>query len=299
MSGFPSGARVVFLGDSIVARNRTMAAVAYYYHEKYPERRVQFFNCGVSGGSADTVQLYLDTDTLPLRPTHAVLATAINDSRRNLLAQPQSAARYDALAEAFAHYKRSMRALCARLRENGIEVTLCTPPPYAEYQAGDAAVLRGAYALTAGYAQFCRELAAELDAPLCDYHAYMTEQMQRETLYDADRVHPNARGLWHMANALLESQGEGAVAAETLPPEWEAWHTAVSCRRTIYSTEWNVIRSFAQPTEEKMAFVQRYLDEKQYATDYFHNIAVHYLKHKPHEAEELAALLIQTKSLMG
>ena len=284
MHAFPEGARVAFLGDSLVAANVTLAHIVHYYNTHLPHRNVRFFNCGISGGTAGAMLAYLKYDTLPWQPTHAVIALGVNDSRRDLLAKPQSAARYADLLAAYENYERNLRALCASLTERGIAVTLCTPAPYAEYQAEGDVPLRGGYALMAGYAGLCRRIAAETGLLLCDYHDYLTRRLQEEAFYNPDRIHPNAHGYWHIARCFLAWQGMDIGPEQPVAESLREWHEIVVRHRRIWGGEWMIVKKYDQPDEEKMRFVQAYLDEGRWQPrEVMKNYALWYIEGKPIE----------------
>ena len=64
MERFPDGARVCFIGDSLVARNQAMPVVIETYKEKFPNAKIRFFNCGVSGGTAKYAHDSFEDDVL-------------------------------------------------------------------------------------------------------------------------------------------------------------------------------------------------------------------------------------------
>ena len=296
MPRFADGARVVFLGDSLVASNLPLRHIVHHYVTNYPEAGVKFYNCGVSGGTMETMLTYLEDDIVIHRPTHAVIAGGINDSGRDMLSRPASAERYASMEARFEKYKKDLRALCEDLLARGVEVILCTPAPYAEYQAGDSDVLRGGYALMLGYADYCRALAKELGISLCDYHAELTKRMQSESLFSPDRVHPTEHGYYKLAEIFLAWQGE-TIGEEIVTPAYlTEWHDLTRRRRMMYGAEWMIVRNYKQPTEEKLRFIWEYLDKQLYPREVFKNFAQAYWDNKPKEAEILARIVELTES---
>jgi len=297
MPRFPDHARVIFIGDSITANNTAVAHVVHHYLKQYPEAGIRFYNSGIAGGNAGSLNFYLEKDTLVCRPTHAVVATGINDSGLSLLDSPRCAERLEKLTGYFQNYQKNLRTLCESLLSRGITVTLCTPFPYDEYSESTTPARRGAYALMMGYADFCRTLAAELKLALCDYNAYFGTQMQSEPLFSADRVHPTAHGQWHIAKCFLASQGEDIGEEEAIPESMLPWHKAVSRRRSMITAECLIARGHGESAKEMMRYVREYIDQKLYPGDYHRNIAGIYLEDKPQEAEKLQEIFALTDAL--
>jgi type I restriction-modification system DNA methylase subunit len=82
MSRFPNGARVCFIGDSITHNNLHVSHVVDYYREHFADAKVEFYNCGISGGTLTTTLNCFDEDIPLYNPTHAVIMIGINDSAR-------------------------------------------------------------------------------------------------------------------------------------------------------------------------------------------------------------------------
>ena len=179
---FPNGARVCFIGDSLTAQNTVQWMTVDCYKQNFPNDEVEFFNCGVAGGTAASALLYLEDDALIHNPTHAVISFGVNDSSRDTLSLPRTAERYGRMVTAFENYKVNMRKLCDELITRGIKVTLCTPPPYDEYHESTIPALVGGYALMLAYAEEVRKIAKEKNLPLCDYAEYFAREMQTDIL---------------------------------------------------------------------------------------------------------------------
>ncbi len=288
MPAFPKGARVCFIGDSITHHNQFVSRIVAYYHDNLPSLGVNFYNCGVSGGSAQSQYQYLEDDVFPRKPTHACIMLGVNDSGRDALAKPQSIERYTELSDRFILYKAKMERLCLALISRGVKVTLCTPVPYAEYQTEGNPPLPGGYALISGYAAFCRELCAKLHLDLCDYHAYFTEVMQSKILYGPDRIHPTELGHYYMAKCFLAHQGLTLGEKEPIPAYLDEWREKTGILRGLYAAEWMLVKNYGLPDDEKIAYMKTYLDKELYVgnhTELFRNYALMYLEHKPKQAE--------------
>lgn len=291
---FPAGARVVFIGDSITAGVNYCTRVAAHYKKYLPERKVVFHGAGISGGSATSAMLYYDTQIKPFGATHATVMLGVNDSDRTALTLADAEAKQTRLDAAFEKYCRLMGELLDRLAADGVEVTLCTPAPYAEFFVTGEEPLPGGYALIRRYAEQVRRMAGERELGLIDFHSFLSERYLTEEIYNPDHVHPNDMGQYRLAQCLLGSQGltidpytplEALKEAEPLLGEWSTLTGKIS---GLYAVEWMVIRNFAMPAEEKLALVQSYIDDGRYSEQpYFRNITNQFMEYKPRETEVL------------
>ena len=270
MNRFPDGARVCFIGDSITHSNMHLAHIVAYYREHFGDAKVEFYNCGISGGILGTTLGFFDEDVALYNPTHAVIMIGINDAARWALTF-EGESKYQTIKDAFESYKANLSTLCQKLENMGVQITLCTPTPYAEYIQSDEPVLRGGYALMLGYAEYIKAFAEENGYPVCDYHSYITRIIQTETIYNPDRVHPNNRGQYYMAKCFLEHQGLEIGEEKPLPADVQAWHETVGKIRHIYATEYNVIRvlsgykqdCYNLSNDERAAKIKEYLETEQ------------------------------------
>ena len=295
MKRFENKARVCFVGDSITHNGTYMKYIIDTYRKQFPEARVEFYDCGISGGTlGNTISVY-ERDIAIYEPTHIVLMIGVNDSCRSLLKDAPSAVRYEKLCQAYAKYGENLERFYQITRECGIELTLCTPMPYAEYIESNEEPLCGGYALMLGYAEFVRAFAKSHGIPLYDYHAAATERMQSESLYSPDRVHPTPYGHKIMAKTFLLSQGITMEDVEIFPAEIEEWHSMTQRLRNVIATEYFMIPKYAtMPDGERIAEMTKIYDEvtsgARETTPYFKSLIEIYPKNKPCEAELIAGI---------
>jgi len=293
MERFKNGDRVCFLGDSITAQNRYVAHITDYYKTNFPNEDVKIFNCGISGGMASVLLKYFDEDVTPHKPTHIFIMLGVNDSRHFLLDLKRSDERYETLLAYYEEYKENLTALCEKSEKTGAKVTLITPVPYAEYQECDTHANKGGFALLLGYANFVKNLAAKKGLPLIDTHTFMTRHMQEEVLYDSDRIHPNDKGQYFIAKCILENMGLDVGEFKAIPEYLEEWRGAVFTYRRLYAVEHMILGNADRTTEEKLDFVKKYLDGKEYIVKersdslntLFKALAELYLEMKPCQKE--------------
>ena len=298
---FPDGARVCFIGDSLTAQNTVQWMTVDCYKNNFPNANVRFFNCGVAGGTAASALLYLEDDVFIHNPTHAIIGFGVNDSSRDTLSLPRTVERYDRLENAFKNYKANMRKLCDELISRGIEVTLCTPPPYDEYHESSTPALVGGYALMLAYAEEVRKIATEKNLPLCDYAKYFEREMQTDILYTGDHIHPNAHGYYVMGKYFLSLQGLDAGEERNTPPEYlKEWCGHVAERVEIFSGELMIVRDYSLPLEEKLKIAEEYVRTRTDVIPRLIEIATHYVQLKPRQTEIFDAMdLAYTKSVLN
>ena len=251
MNRFPDNARVCFVGDSITHSGRFQKYVIACYRKNFPAAKVEFYNCGIAGGNLKNTLGIYNEDIDIYAPTHVVLMKGVNDSRRGRLENAADAERYEKIVEAYEKYKRNIEEFYLLTKEKGVELILCTPVPYDEYQRADSPVLRGGYALMLGYADFIREFAKEKGIALCDYHAAMTRAMQSEVLYSTDRVHPNDRGHFYMAKAFLDSQGLELCDDMEISADIEEWYSLTQKIRDVVTAEFFASPDYLTMTDEE------------------------------------------------
>ena len=295
MRVFPANSRVCFIGDSITHNNGFVSYIAAFYHEHYKERKVSFYNCGVSGGQIRTALPIFDRDVLAYKPTHAVVMFGMNDSCSKLLEFPRNMERYAKLVSAYESYKQNLAELCRRLSENKVEIILCTPTPYDEYQDIDTPALRGGYALLAGYAQYVRQYAVDNNYDICDFFNFFSREIHRESLIRADRVHPNEKGQFMLAKCFLDFQGLNLGTYKPLPQYMEKWRENVLAYRNLWAAERLIIDRYDLAENEQISIIEEYLKEnannkeKQYVV----NLAIDYIKNKQRQNEINQAIISQ------
>ena len=295
MKKFENCARVCFVGDSITHTGTYLKYVIDTYRKQFPGSRVEFYDCGISGGNlGNTIAVY-DRDIAIYDPTHIVLMIGVNDSGRSFLNEARSVERYEKLHRAYERYGENLERFYHLTRERGIELILCTPMPYAEYIESNEPPLRGGYALIQGYAEYVRNFARSHGLELCDYHAAATECMQGEDLYSPDRVHPTARGHEIMARTFLAAQGIEIESAESFSAEIEEWYSMTQRLRNVIATEYFMVPGYAtMPDVERIAEMSKVYDDitsgARETTPYFKSLVEMYPKNKPCEAELIAGI---------
>ncbi len=285
MNRFPDNSRVVFIGDSITAANLALPRIIHAYKTQYPDSKIRFFNCGVAGGTSKFALTVYATDIQRYKPTHAVISFGINDSRRELLANPRSAERDSLLISAFEEYKNNLRTLVERLLADGVNVTLLTPTPYDEYTESEIPSLRGGYALMLGYAEYVRNLAREMGTELVDIHTVVSRIIPTDPVISADHIHPTEHGYFVLARVILKEQGIDVGEEEPMPEYFTRWRSYVARLRKVLAAECMIVNDFDLPTEEKMKMMRARVENEDWIQPVFESYIRDYVADKPNEAE--------------
>ena len=282
MLRFPDNSRVCFIGDSLTHNNTYLSYIIDTYNKNFKNSNIRFFNCGTSGGTAEFALSVFEEDVMLCKPTHAVITLGVNDSGRWLLADERTVERYETLNERFETYKKSVELLCNRIANKGINLILCTPPPYDEYTEGGDVPFKGGFALMAEYANFIRNFASKNNIPLCDYHTALTKTLQTDRLYGDDRIHLLPHGYFVMSKYFLENQGISIGEEYPLPDYFSEWAGLIRIYRDIFAAECMIIDPNASTTEEKIQYAKEFIATR---NDWFAELATAYISNKPHQKE--------------
>ncbi len=290
MERFKDKARVCFVGDSLVSMNHTLPWVIDCYRNNFPNEDIRFFNCGVAGGTAEFALKIFEDDILRFRPTHAVVAFGVNDSWRWCLSEEKGIARYNTLKKRFEIYKECIQKLCEKIIENNIELILCTPAPYDEYEETSQVAFKGGYALLSEYASFVRYFAKEKNYTLCDYYEEMVELMQTDKLYSDDHIHPTPHGFYRMAEIFLKNQGLEVSKEGNAKQNYPKWVAATEVYRNIFIAECMVLKKAELPMEEKLKMAQEFIKENEDKLDvgrnrWFVSLCKNYLENREKVSE--------------
>lgn len=223
------GDRFIFIGDSITHQCLYTQYVENFYFTRFPERRIQFRNAGVSGDKAADVLNRFDEDIARFKPTVATILLGMNDG-----------AYKDFDRAVFETYQRDMTALLDKLDALGCRVFLMGPTMF-DHRAWDIHIKKnpqflkgrdvtGYNAVLGYYSGWLRETARLRGYGYVDLWGALnnrTEQGRREdaefTLI-SDAIHPDAPGQLVMAHTMLDTFGERrSVASVSASPGKHTW----------------------------------------------------------------------------
>lgn len=207
------GDKICFIGNSITHGGMYHAYLQTYCATRYPEIRLEFINCGISGDNAGGMLRRFEKDVLAHNPDYAFLMTGMNDVNHSLYAEPDADSATLSLREkALESYFVQTEKLALKLIENKIQPIFMTPSIYDQTAEMDRKNKPGVNDALAICALHIRKLAEKYDAPLVDLFACMNEINLRGqesdptfTIVGPDRVHPGAPGHLIMAFEIIKS----------------------------------------------------------------------------------------------
>ncbi|HEY5587032.1 MAG TPA: SGNH/GDSL hydrolase family protein [Ruminiclostridium sp.] len=219
-TAYEQGDRICFIGDSITHCNFYMASIYEFYLTRFPEKKIDFYNCGIAGEKCKNVIRRLDYDILCHHPNKAVIMLGMNDVDRDLYTATNNIeAQFEQREKIFETYKSNMEHLVHMLSDNGIEITLCTPTPYDQTALIEEKVFFGVDDALTRFSEIITGIAKKSGCALLDFHSCMNEinkQVQKvnpqNTITSSDRVHPGETGIQLMVYFFLRNQGFSSEA---------------------------------------------------------------------------------------
>lgn len=214
---FQNGDRVCFVGDSITHCGFYQWYVQQFYYTRFPQRDIQFFNCGHAGGQACDCLGRVSWDVLAKSPNVATVMFGMNDMHRWGKTPPATREEAQRLfAEHIADVQVDYEKLLDQLAENNVHLTLFGPSISDDtVESPQPATPFHNLALQL-WTEKLREIAARRKAGFVDVVTLMGEvnsRMQakdpKATLTCADRTHPGRVGSLVMAYTILMAQGMG------------------------------------------------------------------------------------------
>ncbi len=216
MPVFRDGDRVCFVGNSITNNGLFYNYLNLYYATRYPDRKVTFINCGISGDVAQRILDRMESDILVHKPTWSVLMVGMNDVSHGLYAgsRQNEAGIQEKKERALELYRQNLELIIVRLLEGGRKLILQKPTIYDETAVGDREVAVGINDALRKCAHITQVLADKYSLPVVDYWTLMTglnAKIQARdpaaTIIGKDRVHPGAPGHLVMAYGFLKATG--------------------------------------------------------------------------------------------
>ena len=218
---FPNNSRFVAIGDSITHNGWYLPYVDVYYLTRFPNQKIDVFNCGINGDTAEGATNRYSWDISPHRPTVASVMFAMNDVGRDLYGVGQAGPEIEKQRRArLDHYERNLRELVHRLQKDKIQVTVILPTIFDDTAAGPSPHYPGLDQALGECAARAQKVATETDCAVIDFyhpmHQVTLEKQASEpafSMIEPDRTHPTNQGQLFMAYLFLKAQKVPAEVA--------------------------------------------------------------------------------------
>ncbi len=214
-SVFRNNDTICLIGDSITHSGPYHSYVFLYYATRFPQMRLKFINCGISGDSASGMMGRLQRDVFSNNATVATLSAGMNDVNRGLYSQtkvPEDAE--NSKRKAIDGFKQNVQKISDSLAEKGVRQVFITPTIYDENFESTVESLRGVNGALGECSDFVIALGKTRSIPVVDFWHPMNEintkcqQVDPQfTLIGKDRVHPGPMGHLVMAYLFLDQTG--------------------------------------------------------------------------------------------
>ena len=219
---FKDGDTICFLGDSITHGGQYHEFLQLFYATRYPELKLSFHNCGISGDNATGMIERFEEDVMKHKPTHVFLMTGMNDVNRTLYFEGTASKKIlKQRANALANYKRNTTLLAEKIIENDVTPILLTPSIYDQYSNIERENNLGCNDGLIEFSNHIKKLGEKHDALVIDLNTPMRKLMERQlkkdslfTIVGKDRVHPETTGHFIMFYEIISSLEAPAVVSK-------------------------------------------------------------------------------------
>ena len=219
---FESGNIICFLGDSITHGGQYHGFLQLFYATRYPNLKLTFHNCGISGDNAEGMIYRLDKDVFIHKPSHVFLMTGMNDVIRTLYFEGEAS---DEIIEkrkkALDEYKRNIDILDKKFETSDIRPLYLTPSIYDQYSKIERENNRGCNDALIECSTHLKKIAKQKNSTVVDLNSSMKHIMERElkndslfTIVGKDRVHPETTGHFVMFHEIISTIESPSIVSE-------------------------------------------------------------------------------------
>ncbi len=219
---FQNGDSVCFIGDSITHGGLYHSDILLFYATRFPDRRFETHNCGLSGDSAGGALNRFAWDIEPCKPTVATLMLGMNDVNRGLYAKDKTGEEVEKQRKgAIDGHIANMTQLAERLTKMGGKLIFITPSIYDQTGNQETPNLFGVNDALITCGKAGGALAEKFGGGVVDFNSLLSSinaEWQKKdpsfTIVGGDRVHPGEPGHLLMAYAFLVAQKVPSSVAE-------------------------------------------------------------------------------------
>ena len=249
---FRNNDTICFIGDSITHSGPYHSYVFLYYATRFPEMRLKFINCGISGDSSSGMMGRLNKDVFSNNATVATLSAGMNDVNRGLYSQikvPEDAE--NSKRKAIDNFKQNVEKISDALTEKGVRQIFITPTIYDETFNSPVESLVGVNGALGECSDFVIALGKTRNIPVVDFWHPMNEINQKRqqadsafTLIGKDRIHPGPMGHLVMAYLFLD---------QTNAPQ-DVWRLSIDAKSKKVMEQKNADATNIESTPSGLAF---------------------------------------------
>jgi hypothetical protein len=249
---FKNNDTICLIGDSITHSGPYHSYVFLYYATRFPEMRLKFINCGISGDSASGMMGRLNKDVFSNNATVATLSAGMNDVNRglySLIKVPEDAE--NSKQKAIDGFKQNVVKISDALEAKGVRQIFITPTIYDETFNSLVESLVGVNGALGECSDFVLELGKKRNVPVVDFWHPMNEINQKQqqadpafTLIGKDRIHPGPMGHLVMAYLFLD---------QTDAPQ-DVWRLSIDAKSKTVLEQKNAEATNLEGTPSGLAF---------------------------------------------
>lgn len=238
---FQDGDIVMFLGDSITHNGRWHTFVRNFYLTRYPERKILFINCGVSGDNTTNVLQRMEENILIHKPTKVVIMLGMNNSGSQVYLDKKSNTEIETerlrLCKIFLD---DMHKIVDKLTANSQpKFIFVSPTIYDETAKLNQIPTIGKNETLQQITEIVRELTREKKATFIDFFYPMMQLNSKlqinnptYTIIGNDRVHPALAGHQLMAYYFLKNQNVTPIVS-SININWKTPRKSKTTKATI------------------------------------------------------------------
>ncbi len=209
---FKKGDRVAFIGNSITDGGHYHSFIWLYYMTRFPNERIDVFNCGIGGDVAEQIYRRLDDDVFKHKPTVITLTFGMNDSKyfEYLNTDPEEVKKQAVKTsyESFVKIENRLKAM------PNVKKVVIASSPYDETVKLPNNYFPKKSLTMLEIANFQQQSAKNNNWSFVDFNRPMTalnisgqKNDSLFTLCGGDRIHPDNNGHMVMAYLFLKAQG--------------------------------------------------------------------------------------------
>lgn len=204
------GQTVVLTGDSITDCGRRgdqapygngyVARAIELVGARYPERKINFINTGISGNTVQNLRDRWQDDVLNFKPDWVTIKIGINDLHRTLAETPE--------ATPPDVYEKTYRGILQRTRDAGAKVVLIDPF-FISLETGNDSFRKKVLDFLPEYLGIVENLSKEFETLHVYTHQLFMEQLKHRPAeyFCPEPVHPYTSGHIVIAHGLLKTLG--------------------------------------------------------------------------------------------